>query len=559
MKFAETALVASIAILLQGCAMVESQKNVDRVEKTAVELRDLNLAQATTAAVSRTTKPRLSGEEIVLRSQSMLPERFNQRVTYATHGAQSLSEVFDAISTMSGMPIRSSEIVTATQSPGAGASLALPQGNAQSSSGTLTGKVALEFQGTLRGLLDELAGRNEASWRYSSATNSVEFFRFETRTLSVYLPPGTKTVDATISLNGASGSGGGSSGGSGGGSSGGGSATAGNVSVAQTLTVNPWTNILGQIQAILSDGQVSSSNGSSGAPSAGQGGQGNQNLSVSGPAGRASATPELGILTVTARPKVVERVASYVESINQRFAQNVLIDIKVYSLTVDKQASVGFSLDSVYKLLNTNGVSVVGSQPIQPANGTPGRMTISVNNPRSRLYGSELVAQALSQIGNVALQTQGQVLAVNGQPAPFQVANEVNYLASSSSSQAANVGTTTSLTPGSRVVGFTANFLPLILGDNRILLQYQLQLSSLTALTQATSGNASIQTPQISSQSLQQQAFVKDGQSIVLFGFDQNRDSLDSALGLGSASRGARSERQMVVIVLSVNGGRKDA
>jgi type IVB pilus formation R64 PilN family outer membrane protein len=169
------------------------------------------------------------------------------------------------------------------------------------------------------------------------------------------------------------------------------------------------------------------------------------------------------------------------------------------------------------------------------------------------------VAQALSQFGNVALQTQGQVLAVNGQPAPIQVANEVNYLASSSLTQAPNVGSTATLTPGTRVVGFTANFLPTVLGDNRILLQYQMQLSSLTALTQVTSGNSSIQTPQISSQSLQQQAFVKDGQSIVLFGFDQNRDTTDTAMGLGNASRAARSERQMIVIVMQVNGGRKDA
>jgi Flp pilus assembly secretin CpaC len=106
-------------------------------------------------------------------------------------------------------------------------------------------------------------------------------------------------------------------------------------------------------------------------------------------------------------------------------------------------------------------------------------------------------------------------------------------------------------------VGFTANFLPLILGDNRILLQYQMQISQLTALTQVVSGGSSIQTPQISSQSLQQQAFVQDGQSIVLFGFDQNRDTADVAAGIGSASKAGTSQRQMMVIVMQVNGGRK--
>lgn len=562
MSLKNTFLSGLICLAASGCALVETQEKVDRVEKKAVQLRDLNLAQATTAAVTRTAKPRLAGEEIVLRSQSALPPLFARKVVYSTQGAQSLNEVFDAIGQMVGVPIRASEIASTsgTEQQVIGAMGAATQ------QGGLNGKVQIEYTGSLRGLLDDLAGRNEASWRYVARTGTIEFFRFETRTMSIYLPPGSKKIDASISLAGVSG-GGGSSGGASGGSSGGGSsgggATAGNVSVSQSLTVNPWSSILGGVQAILSEGASSSQGaGRSGVPSGGMGqggGQGDGALNASGPAGRASANPELGILTVTARPRAVERIAAYVDSINARFAQNVTIDIKIYSLTMDKQASLGFSLDTVYKYLNNNGISVVGAQPLQPATGTPGQLTLNIDNPRSRLYGSSLVAQALSQFGNVALQTQGQVLAVNGQPAPIQVANEVNYLASSSLTQAPNVGSTATLTPGTRVVGFTANFLPTVLGDNRILLQYQMQLSSLTALTQVTSGNSSIQTPQISSQSLQQQAFVKDGQSIVLFGFDQNRDTTDTAMGLGNASRAARSERQMIVIVMQVNGGRKDA
>ena len=106
------------------------------------------------------------------------------------------------------------------------------------------------------------------------------------------------------------------------------------------------------------------------------------------------------------------------------------------------------------------------------------------------------------------------------------------------------------------IIGFYTA-VPLILGDNRILLQYQMQISQLTALTQVTSGNSTIQTPQISSQSLQQQAFVRDGQSIVLFGFDQNRNTGDTSASIGGASKAGTSQRQMVVIVMTVNGGKK--
>ena len=543
-----SALAVTLAMLAAGCSqMQKTEGNIEAVTRDAVTLRDAAVENAIPGSVQRTSRPRLAGEEVVLRSQDALPPIFGKRMVYATQGVQSLTEVLDGISTMAGIAIAANEISQSGTRQGAGNT----PFNA-SSANALNGQVSLEFNGTLKALLDELAMKNEASWRFDKKTNSVEFFRFETRTLSVFLPPGSKTVSASISLAGVSGGGGssGSGGASSSGSSSGGSG-AGNVSVEQNLTVNPWKSILSGVQSILSEGAEATA-----VQGGGTARGGDEQLVASGPGGRAAANPELGLLTVTARPKVAARVASYIDSINARFAQNVMIDIKIYSLTMNANASAGFSMDGLYKFLNNNGVSIVGPAQVT-TDGTPGRLTLSVNNPLSKLNGSSLMAQALSQYGNVALQTQGQVLAVNGQPSPIQVANEINYLASSQLTQAANVGTTSTLTPGTRVVGFTGNFLPLILGDNRILLQYQLQLSSLTALTQVSSGTSTIQTPQISSQSLQQQAFVKDGQSIVLFGFDQNRDSSDTAAGIGGASKGSRSERQMVVIVMQVNGGAK--
>jgi len=541
------AAVAIAALALGGCAQVQqSQQSVTTAQQAATALRDQAVSNATRATLERTARPRLAGEEVSVRASGALPEVFTSSINYGTQGAQSISEVLEAIAQLSGVSIRASEIVQAS-APGA----------APSASGTgLTDRVSIEYSGTLRGLLDELAARNSASWRFVASSNSVEFFRFETRTLSIYLPPGAKTLSANISLQGVSGGGSGSSG----------AATAGNVSVTQDLTVNPWRSIMSGINSILSDaGQGGASSPAAAGPassgaaggSGGGGGGGSQELSAAGPAGRAAANPELGLITVTARPAAVERVAAYVSSINSRFAQNVMVDIKVYSLALDSQASAGFSLDLLYQRLNRYGVSVVGASPLAPATGTPSQLTLTSTTPGSRWNGSQAVVQALSQFGNVALQTQGQVLAVNGQPSPIQVANEINYLASSASTQTANVGTTTTLVPGTKVVGFTANFLPMILGDNRILLQYQLQLSQLTALTQVSSAGSLIQTPQISTQSLQQQAFVRDGQSIVLFGFDQTRDSIGSAASMSGASKAAHSERQMVVIVIQVNAGTK--
>ena len=514
---------------LAGCAqLAQTEARVKQVHEAATALRDQAVANASSATVSRTSRPRLAGQEITLRAQNALPDLFARRVSYSTQGAQSLSDVLDGISTVAGVSIRANEISS---------QVAAADAAAQSSGSGLPSKLQIEFNGTLRGLLDELANRNDASWRYIAKSHSVEFFKYETRTLSVHLPAGAKSITASINLAGVSGSTGAAG-------------PAGQVSVSQNLTVDPWVSIMSGVQSIL--GEVKTGT----APASTSAGTSGQLPTAVGDMGRASANPAFGIITVTARPVAVERIASYINSINQRFAQNVMIDIKIYNVQLDNQASLGFSLDLLYQKLNKYGVSVVGAAPQQAGTGTPGQVTLE--SLGGRWNGSQVMAQALSQFGNVSLQTQGQVLAINGQPSPIQVANEVNYLASSATTTAANVGTTSTLTPGTKVVGFTANFLPLILGDNRILLQYQMQISALTALTQVSSGTSSIQTPQISSQSLQQQAFVRDGQAIVLFGFDQSRDTANTAAGIGSGSLASRSERSMVVIVMQVNGGAKD-
>lgn len=559
-----TTLFVTALALLSGCTVLEANKTVEETKHTAIELKDLNLQQAGTAAIARSDKPRISGKEITLRARNVLPPVFSKQVAYATHGAQSLSEVLESIGSMYGFPIRGSDIVAADQQkPGAPA-----LGMGQPGAGLNASKVQLDYHGTLRGLLDDLASRSEASWRYLSSSGTVEFFRYESRTMSIYLPAGAKSVQASISLSGVGAGGGGGDGsgggGQGGGGGGGGSSGDGNVSVSQSLRIDPWTSILRDIQAILSEGTMNAASASgasrpspTGGASSATGGAAGGAMSVTGSAGSASANPDLGLLTVTARPRTVERIETYVESINARFAQNVMIDLKIYSVTMDKESSLGFSMNALYTYLNNNGVNIVGAQPTQMGTGTPGQLTLHFDNPRSRLYGSSLIAQALNQIGNVALKTEGQVATVNGQPAPIQVVEEVNYLASSTITNTPNVGSTTALTPGTRKVGLTGNFLPVIIGDNRILLQYQLQMSTLTALTTVVSGNNQIQTPQIASQSLQQQAFVKDGEAIVLFGFDQDRATTNTAMGIGNLSTGARAQRQMLVVVMQVNGGRK--
>ena len=573
-----------LSLMLGACVELSGEQQVaSRTEQAQDWMKRLS-EKAASADLIQNDAPRVTGEEVKLRVAA-LPQALLARMSYHTEGNQSFLQVLDSLSTLLSMPLSANDLgvtpllassaLSASSGPTARALTGLPTGVQVASSPGLgwealaSTPITLNYQGTVKGLLDELARKINGAWRFNALTQGVEFFCYDTRVLSLSLPPGVKRISAAISLSGVSG---------GAAASGALSSSAGNVAVSQSLSVNPWASIMQGIQSLLSEGAsgapstgganaavalsgaataaasgVSGTSGTSG--TSGAGGAGGMALNAASSNGLAIANPELGLITVTARPAHLARIAHYIDAINERFAHNVLIDVKIFSVSLDAQNSLGLGLNVLYKPLTALGASVSTPTALQAGTDTPGIITLAPASASSRWSGSSVVAQALSQFGKVALQKQGQVLAVNGQPSPIQVANEITYVTSSTTTSAANVGTSVTQNTGTVVVGFTANFLPLILGDHRILLSYQMQISALASpLTPNAQG---IQTPNIASQSLQQQAFLNDGQAIVLFGFDEQSSGSSKAVEWAGASSASTQARQMVVIVVQVNAGFK--
>lgn len=504
--FNKTLVAALLAPLFAaGCATSDKiERDISRERGEAETYRAQMDAAKRGGWVVRDKGINIAGSEVEIASERPDPEWMRRQHVYVT-ADQKLPEILSALSREIGIHAQIAE--------DAATKLAERSANAA---------FYVDWSGTIKGFLNHLALRTGLYWKFENGR--ILFFREETRNFQVYLPGGKNSLSSSISLSAAGGSSGGGSSGSG--SGGGGGNT---VSVSSSTTVDAYDSLLKSVTSMVGDGE-----------------------------GKVAINPALGVLTVTASPPVLERIGEFVRGVNERFARNVMINIKVYNLSLTRDQNMGVQLNDMFRTLSGDyGFLLQGASLIPPSGGTPGSMILE----RSTTTGSrtsQLLVQALSQLGDVSLVTSGQVIAANGQPAPLQVGSEISYLASSSTTVTSDVGATTTLTPGKQSVGFTANFLPTLLGDNRILLQYQLNLSSLLSLDSINSGSASIQTPNVATQSLQQQAFLKDGQSIVLFGFESGRSAHDKSYGLTGASRNANGERQMMVIVMEVFSGSKD-
>jgi len=540
-RFAQKRLFSAVlmgTLLLCGCNTIQKTgDDISQDKQQTDQLREQMGERSQPFAVLKHGRAKIAGEEIRLKEEKEeLPPLFAEQVSYITSG-QTLEETLEALSRQMGIPIWLTEFASE------GAARKSDSSDDDDNPGRIP--IHIQYEGSLQGLLDQLAQSGRLHWRYREGR--VEFFLYETRHFYVNLPMGLHSVESSIS----SASSGGGGGGEGGGST---QQDTGELKIKmEGVSIDPYSVVTRAVSAILleedqrtdvfggAEFEVKELEGSNSGNSSSSDSKSSRGIN------RVVVAPEMAMISVTAQPSALDRVADYIEQVNRRFSRNVMIDVKIYDLTLTDSAGLGFSMVNLFKKMGDYGLNVVGGS---------GEISI-VRPPVGTATTLDAVARALSEFGKTSLVTSGQVIAINGQPAPLQIGTETSYISSVEARERNVAGgvTVTDFVPTSAKVstGLTANFVPQMLADNRILLQYQLTSRSLSAMKPGPNG---IELPEVDSQTLNQQAFVRDGEAIVLFGFERDNKRLNGDKSiLASASRAANNDRTLRVIVMQVFGG----
>ncbi len=557
LKFAVAAVVIP---LMAGCATFH-QAHVQQVR--AEQAITHYQPPAPPPVVTVTNTPFLLGTVVDVRHA--MPAVLRQPVTLVTSSPLSLSEIAAKISSMTGIPVSTDDVA---QNSGAERSLPPLPG-----SGTTTGSlpsnaflgssvrhaITLNYYGPLAGLLDSVAAKNGVWWHFRNGR--IVFFRTETKTFSI--PALAWSTKATGSIVASSGSGGGM----GSSESGMGGAMGGNIGGAGATTgVNPSMG-----SSVGGMGASGSAGGSSGTGSTSITNTSHVDVwkglqkvaqTVAGKSAQVIANASTGSITVTGTPPQVRHVREWIQGLSRRLSQQVAITVHVYDVQITNEQNYGLNLSGAFQSLGKQyGISVAGVAPPTPVSGqAPFSMGANILNSATgamgQWSGSQVAVQALATMGNVSQVFEQSAVTLNGQPAPIQVAQQVGYLASSSSTQTANVGTTSGLMPGTVTTGFTAMFLPRISGG-RILLGMNMTISSLISIQTVSSGGNSIQVPSIASSTFQQSVSLKPGQTLLLTGFKQhNGQTTHNGVGspympLLGGGADANTKNQMIAIVIT--------
>jgi type IVB pilus formation R64 PilN family outer membrane protein len=391
-------------------------------------------------------------------------------------------------------------------------------------------RVRINHRGSATALLDKIAKSTDTEWEVRGG--AVRFQRWVTRSWTLYALAGSSDLHATVTSGGAGSGSGGSNSGSNNGDSG---SVAGTVSVATSYAgeLKPWADLKAAIESLI------------------------------GQAGTVSMSEATGRVTVRTTPHLLEQVDELIRNENRRHGRQVVINYAVYSISVNDSDRWGFNptlaLSDLGKKLYSFNVSGV---PIAGDTSSLGSISAAVLNTANsgtlgRLAGSKLVLDALSEYGAVSLVTSNDVTALNNVPTPVNATQSISYLKQVTTSQVAQVGSSTSLTPGTVTVGFVITLLPRILANGQLILRYGLTQTDLVRLRTITSSQLSIEAPEVSQRAFQQQVRMRSGDTLVLASFRQAQSSLtEQGVGtpqtvlLGGGQNGAQ-RRELSVIVMT--------
>lgn len=394
-----------------------------------------------------------------------------------------------------------------------------------------------QHQEPLSRILDNIAGYFGLSWTYDG--NRIRFFRYVTRTYHIRALPIDSMSMSSNMTSGAS-----SSSGSSGQST---KSSSGNSSSNQgtNLSVKIWTEVENGVSTLL--------NGR----------------------GKMSASHASGTITVTAPAPDIEAVQRYIDGQNRQFGKQVAISVELLSLQLTDGDDLSFSLNAAFSQAAKYGLDIgTGGTAAAVKAGAGQALKYTFLKPTSSMNGSNAVAQMLSSQGRVSVVTRASVMTLNGLPAPLQVAHTQGYLAQVQTTLAAISSSSTSnsqttLTPGSVTTGFDMSLLPVIEdGGRNVLLQFNMSLSDLNGSSNGfdtfSSGNQTIQLPNVISRNFSQEAEVPNGATLVMAGFEQNSDTSNktgtgtpSFIGLGGNQNGSRTRTMIVVVITPVVESRK--
>ncbi len=309
---------------------------------------------------------------------------------------------------------------------------------------------------TLRGFLNTVLSDNDLS--YTLHGNKLKISYLLTKTFKVHYIAGQRigkshaNVTIANSQNSA-----GSTGGVGGGSSGGGTASKTGISIESSDEFQFWQTVKKEISRILATTGSNVANATDTTSQLG-GTEGDATASAGTNIYEPIVNPEAGMITVTGTQKQINRVARYLQTLTRQIKQQVLIDVRILSVSFDNSRTTGVDWSQLYSLQNLNVQSLRMAQKnvteytfdkltgikelkylVPPKNADDVTSGASLVQVSGNVNVTDII-KFLGTQGDVKAISSPRIMTLNNQPALISVGKELFYKIQSASTASGGGG-----------------------------------------------------------------------------------------------------------------------
>ena len=221
-----------------------------------------------------------------------------------------------------------------------------------------------------------------------------------------------------------------------------------------------------------------------------------------------------GLITVTATQTQIERLDKYLAKLQEKVKLQVLIDVQLLTVTMNKSKTTGIDWAQLYKLQNVKVDMSYTTNNLQTGSGAVTVAGAGIN--------LDQVIKFLKTQGDVSSISNPKVLTLNNQPALVTAGTEYFYTIKSTTTGATATGTQGSTTENDTIssvfAGVLLDITPEISDNDTITLKINPSLSETTTDMAATTSAGRTTPPDLNRRQLSSVVTVKDGNRIILGG-----------------------------------------
>jgi type II secretory pathway component GspD/PulD (secretin) len=255
----------------------------------------------------------------------------------------------------------------------------------------------------------------------------------------------------------------------------------------------------------------------------------------------------------------VEEVGRLVAIENAILSRQVELQLRIIRVQYSDSTQNGASLSTAYnKLVDGKSEAAFGlTSPSSLAGADSGSLGFSILGPNSRWAGTQLLIQALNNLGKIVSDKTTSIITTNRHQVPITKFLTQSYLAKTDPGQGGITGGAgvPGLTPGTVTTGFFLNALPTVYENNSVSLFLSLDQSDLLSLNSISTGTGAtlqqIQIPTVSGDKSDHNVGLHEGESLVLMSLSGDAMNSSNRYGITGASQSNSATKDMQVIIVT--------